>query len=54
MEGGVNRISYLLFRTAYVFRNAVKVLNRDFIKADFIIKFRFVICMKVKGEYIAS
>ena len=31
--GGVNRISYLLFRTAYVFRNTVKVLNKDFIKA---------------------
>ena len=31
--GGVNRISYLLFRTAYVFRNTVKVLNKDFTKA---------------------
>ena len=25
--------NYLLFRTAYVFRNTVKVLNKDFIKA---------------------
>ena len=30
--GGVNRISYFLFRTAYVFINTVKVLNKDFIK----------------------
>ena len=48
--GGVNRISYLLFRTAYVFRNTVKVLNKGFIKAvrgevkvlwNFFIKFCF-------------
>ena len=32
-EGWVNRISHLLFRTVYVFRNTVKVLNKDFIKA---------------------
>ena len=31
--GGVNRISYLLFRNTYVLRNTVKVLNKDFIKA---------------------
>ena len=31
--GGVNRISYLLFRTVNVLRNTVKVLNKDFIKA---------------------
>ena len=53
--GGVNRISYLLFRTAYVFRNTVKVLNKDFIKAvggggvtvlwNFFIKFRFFLAM---------
>ena len=32
--GGVNRISYLLFKTAYVFRNAVKVLNLGFHKSS--------------------
>ena len=32
-NGGVNRISYLLFRTVNVLRNTVKVLNKDFIKA---------------------
>ena len=32
-RGGVNQISYLLFRNIYVLRNAVQFLNKDFIKA---------------------
>ena len=31
--GGVNWISYLLFRTTYALGNTVKILNKDFIKA---------------------
>ena len=32
-RGGVNRISYLLFRTTYVPEIRSKILNKDFIKA---------------------
>ena len=31
--GGVNRISYFLFKSTYVPKNTVKFLNKDFIKA---------------------
>ena len=31
--GGVNWISYLLFRTIYVLRNTIKILNKNFIKS---------------------
>ena len=36
--GGVNRISYLLFRNMYVLRNKVKFLNKDFLKSESFLK----------------